>query len=210
VKVREEREISKATLSRLPVYLRYLKGEAGKGISYVSSAAVARDMGLSAVAVRKDLSLVSSPGKPRVGFEIACLISDIENRLGYHGYVNAIVMGVGGLGRAVLGYESFENYGIHVVAGFDVSPAKIGAVGGKPVYPVDRLKEIVSREAIKTAVITVPKNAAQAACDMLVAAGVRAILNFAPVYLNVPKGVRIKYVDLAASLASLSGALLSE
>ncbi len=178
--------IPKATLSRLPAYLRYLKGEAGKGIAFISSSEAARDMGLSAVSVRKDLSVVSAPGKPHVGFEITTLIQDIEKLLGYHRYSHA------------------------VVGAFDVSPAKIGAVDGKPVYPLERLKEIVTREGVEKGVITVPKEAAQTACDMLVGAGVRAILNFAPVYLSVPNGVQVKYVDLAATLASLGGAPWSE
>lgn len=205
-----ENFIPKATLSRLPAYLRYLKGEAGKGVAFISSAEVARDMNLSAVAVRKDLAVVSAPGKPHVGFEISVLIRDIEKLLGYHRYSNAVVVGAGKLGRAILSYEGFEDYGLHVVGAFDVSPAKIGAVGGKPVYPLERLGEIAAREGVDKGVITVPKEAAQTACDLLVGAGVRAILNFAPVYLSVPKGVQVKYVDLAATLASLGGAPWSE
>lgn len=208
--IESDNYIPKATLSRLPAYLRYLKGEAGKGIAFISSSEAARDMGLSAVSVRKDLSVVSAPGKPHVGFEITTLIQDIEKLLGYHRYSHAVVVGAGKLGRAILSYEGFENYGLHVVGAFDVSPAKIGAVDGKPVYPLERLNEIVTREGVEKGVITVPKEAAQTACDMLVGAGVRAILNFAPVYLSVPNGVQVKYVDLAATLASLGGAPWSE
>lgn len=208
---RSETGFSKATVSRLPAYLRYLKGEAGKGVKYVSSAAIAQDMNLSAVGVRKDLALIASnPGKPRMGFEVRLLIADIEKFLGFHRFSNAAVVGAGGLGRAILAYEGFENYGIHVVAAFDNSPAKVGAVGGKPVYPVERMEDIVRREAIETGIVTVPKEAAQEACDRLVKSGIRAILNFAPVYLSVPDGVLVKYEDLAQSLASLSGALTSK
>ena len=195
--------ISKATLARLPAYLRYLKGEAGKGVVFISSASIAQDMKLSAISVRKDLALVSAPGRPRMGFEIARLIADMEKMLGYNRYANAIVMGAGRLGRAILCYEGFENYGIHIVAGFDNSPSKIGAVSGKPIYPVERLKEIVSREAIQKAIITVPKEAARGACDLLIDAGVHSILNFAPTYLTVPDGVQIKCIDIAAMLATL-------
>lgn len=204
----EEKSIPKSTLSRLPAYLRYLKDEAEKGVAYISSASLAGDMGLSAVCVRKDLSLVASaPGKPRFGFEITKLITDIEHRLGYHRRINAIVMGAGGLGRAILAYDGFAYYGIDIVAAFDVLPEKVGSFSGKTVYPVDRVKEIAERFQVTAAVLTVPRSAAQEACDTLVQAGIRSILSFAPVYLTVPKGIRMKYVDLAVSLASLSGAL---
>ncbi len=202
-----ENAVSKATVSRMPSYLRYLKGEAGKGVRYVSSAAIAKDMGVSAVGVRKDLALVSSqPGKPRFGFEVRRLIEDIEKFLGYHRWTNAVIVGAGGLGRAILSYEGFENYGIHVIAAFDASPAKVGAAGGKPIYPMERLPDIVARHGVRVAILTVPRAAAQSACDDLVAAGVTAILNFAPVYLHVPDGVTVKYEDLAVSLAALCGA----
>lgn len=199
--------ISKATISRMPAYLRYLKGEAGKGVENVSSAVIAKDMGYSAVGVRKDLALVSSvQGKPRIGFGTQQLIADIENFLGYHRWTNAIIVGVGGLGRAILSYEGFENYGINVIAGFDTSPAKIGAIGGKPVYPMERLEEILEQSGVTVGILTVPRNAAQSACDKLIAAGIRSILNFAPVHLHVPSGVTVKYEDLAVSLAELCGA----
>ena len=201
-----ENAVSKATASRMPAYLRYLKGEAGKGVEYVSSAAVAKALGVSAVGVRKDLALVASrPGEPRFGFEVRRLIEDIEKFLGYHRWTNAVIVGAGGLGRAILAYEGFENYGIHVIAAFDSSPAKVGAVGGKPVYPMDRLKDIVLRFSVRVAILTVPRGSAQEACDEIVRAGVPAILNFAPVYLQVPDGVSVKYEDLAVSLAALCG-----
>ena len=206
--MRNEDTISKATSSRMPAYLRYLKGEAGKGVTYVSSAAIANDMNVSAVGVRKDLALVSTvPGKPRLGFEITQLIADIEKFLGYHRWTNAVIIGAGGLGKAILAYEGFENYGINVIAAFDNSPAKIGAVGGKPVYPMERLAEIVKQNRVLCAVLTVPRSASQEACDRAVEAGIRAVLNFAPVHLSVPEGVTVKYEDLAVSLAELCGTL---
>ena len=205
--VNAESAVSKATVSRMPAYLRYLKGEVGKGVEYVSSAAIAKDMGLSAVCVRKDLALVSSrPGKPRFGFEVRLLIEDIEKFLGYHRWTNAVIVGAGGLGRAILSYEGFDNYGIHVIAAFDNSPAKVGAVGGKPIYPMERLGDVVKRSDVKVCILTVPRSAAQEACDQVISAGINAILSFAPVHLRVPEGVKIKYEDLAVSLAELCGA----
>ena len=116
-----------------------------------------------------------------------------------------MIVGAGGLGRAILAYEGFENYGIHVIAAFDASPAKVGAFGGKPVYPMEQLGEIARRNRIRVAILTVPRGAAQEACDEIVAAGIGAILNFAPVHLHVPEGVTVRYEDLAVSLAALCG-----
>lgn len=199
-----ENTISKATASRMPAYLRFLKGEQRKGEKYTSSATVARGMGLTAISVRKDLALVSSlQGKPRIGYELSTLIRDIEKFLGYDRWTDAIVVGAGGLGRAILAYEGFENYGIHVLAAFDTSPEKVGALAGKPVYPMERLKEIAARHRVRVGILTVPRGAAQSACNELIGAGITAILSFAPVHLEVPEGISVKYEDLAVSLAEL-------
>ncbi len=207
----DEKGVSKATLSRMPAYLRYLKEESIKGVEYVASAAVAKDMAVSAVLVRKDLALVSSvAGKPRHGFEVNTLIADIEKFLGYDNVSDALVVGVGGLGKAFLGYEGFKNYGLNIVAGFDVNPELLGEdVEGKPVLPMDELPQFVKERKINIGIITVPKRAAQAVCDKMMDAGLKAIWNFASVKLNVRSGVIVRYEDLAASLAMLSGELFN-
>ncbi len=198
-------EISKAAFLRFPAYLRYLKAEEAAGVGYVSSSEIAEDMHLSAVCVRKDLALVASePGKPRLGFAVGKLIGDLERALGYHLKTHACVVGAGRLGRAFLVYDGFEHYGIDVVAAFDISPAQVGALRGKPIYPMERLKEIAERENVKLGILTVPGDAAQQACDAMVEAGITAILSFAPAYVRVPEGVTLRCEDLAATLASLS------
>ncbi len=199
-----ENGISKATVARLPAYLRYLKGARAKGVEYVSSAVMASDMGYSAVGVRKDLEGVSSKrGKPRFGFEIAALIADIEKFLGYKQTEDVIIVGAGALGRAILSYDGFEKYGIRVVAAFDRSPTAIGAVRGKPVYPMERLRETVERHKVKAGILAVPRASAQGACDEMIGAGITQILSFAAEHLRVPTGVEVRYEDLAASLAAL-------
>ena len=198
-------EISKAAFLRFPAYLRYLKAEEAAGVGYVSSSEIAEDMRLSAVCVRKDLALVASePGKPRLGFAVKNLIGDLERALGYHLKTHACVVGAGRLGRAFLVYDGFEHYGIDVVAAFDISPAQVGALRGKPIYPMERLKEIAERENVRLGILTVPGEAAQQACDAMVEAGITAILSFAPAYVRVPEGVTLRCEDLAATLASLS------
>ncbi len=201
--------VSNATLRRMPAYIRFLRARVKSGAEYVSSAEIARELDLSPVTVRKDLALVSTfPGKPKLGFPAEGLIADLERFLGYRRRTNAVVVGAGGLGRAIMRYEGFEHYGLSVVAGFDISPEMIGAVGGKPIYPMERLDEIVRREDVKLGILTVPRSSAQSAFDHMIRAGIRAVYSFAPIHLDVPAGVHVKYEDLAASLAAFSSGLL--
>lgn len=199
--------ISNATISRMPGYLRYLRDAKLAGVKFVSSSVIAKDMSISAVLVRKDLALVSSiPGKPRYGFEVGGLIRDIEKFLGYDNLSAAVVVGAGGLGKAFLGYEGFQNYGLNIIAAFDMKVTET-TVRGKPVYPMDNLASFIKEHNIKLGIITVPKASAQIVCDQLVAAGIRGIWNFANTQISVPDTVVVKNVDLAASLALLSGDL---
>lgn len=203
--------VSKATIARMPAYLRYLKEESVKGTEFVASADIAKDMAVSAVLVRKDLALVSSvSGRPRLGFEVNGLISDIERFLGYDNVSDALVIGVGGLGRAFLSHEGFKNYGLNIVAGFDVNPMLIHTtINQKPIFHITELERFVKQRNINIGIITVPKKSAQEVCNLMVKAGLKAVWNFAPVKLTVPGGVIVKYEDLAASLAMLSGELFN-
>ena len=203
--------VSKATIARMPAYLRYLKEESVKGTEFVASADIAKDMAVSAVLVRKDLALVSSvSGRPRLGFEVNGLISDIERFLGYDNVSDARVIGVGGLGRAFLRHEGFKNYGLNIVAGFDVNPMLIHTtINQKPIFHITELERFVKQRNINIGIITVPKKSAQEVCNLMVKAGLKAVWNFAPVKLTVPGGVIVKYEDLAASLAMLSGELFN-
>ncbi len=204
-------EASRATISRMPAYLRYLRDERERGVEYISSSFVAKEMDVSAILVRKDFALVSSnPGKPRLGFEIGHLIHDIEKFLGYDTKTDAVVVGAGGLGSAFLGYEGFKNYGMNVVAAFDINKKLVGKkIADKPVYDTATLADFIREKGIKIGIITVPKAAAQHVCDVMVSAGVKAVWNFAPLLLSVPEGVELKNEDLAASLALLSSKLVA-
>ena len=197
-----ELEISKATIGRMPLYLRFLQEENSRGEKYISSAVIA-------VLVRKDLALVSSkPGKPRLGFEVVRLIADIEKFLGYDNLSDAVIVGAGGLGKAFLGYEGFKSNGLNIVAAFDVDPRIVGEeIAGKKVYPMDKFSDFVQHKKINIGIITVPKAAAQEILDAMVRAGIKAVWNFAPAPLRVPKGIILKNEDLSASLALLAGEL---
>ncbi len=205
----EVKEISKATVARMPLYLHFLQEEASKGAQYISSTVIAQNISVSSVLVRKDLALVSSEaGRPRLGFAISRLIVDIEKFLGYDVLSDAVIVGAGGLGRAFLGYEGFKNNGLNIVAAFDVSEKLIGThVLGKEILPISELDSFVKEHKIRIGIITVPKAAAQDVLNKMVEAGIKAIWNFAPAPLRAPKDVVLKTEDLAASLAMLAGKL---
>ncbi len=205
-------EISKATLNRLPAYLRYLYELDKKGVQTVSSTMIAAGLDLNPVQVRKDIAFVAtSPGKPKLGYVTKELIADLENFLGYHNTRDAILVGAGGLGHAILGYDGFAKYGLNVTCAFDVDPAVIGtSINGKPVYDMSRLPELVKRFNISLGIITVPSGSAQEVADLMVSAGIKAIWSFAAKHLNLPAGVALKHEDLAASLALLRMQLVSQ
>ena len=197
-------EMSKATIARMPLYLRFLQEENQKGEKYISSAVIAQNIPVSAVLVRKDLAMVSS----LLGFEVVRLISDIEKFLGYDNLSDAVIVGAGGLGKAFLGYEGFKNNGLNIVAAFDVEPSVVGEkIAGKTVYPLENFERFVREKKVNIGIITVPKAAAQETLDLMARAGIKAVWNFAPAPLHIPKGVILKNEDLSASLALLAGEL---
>ena len=208
----ERKEISKATIARMPLYLHFLQEEYSKGAEYISSTVIAQNISVSPVLVRKDLALVASEsGKPRLGFEIGRLIVDIEKFLGYDNLSDAVIVGAGGLGRAFLGYEGFKNNGLNIIAAFDISENLIGTnVLGKEILPLSELNDFVEKHNVRIGIITVPKTAAQEVLNKMVGAGIKAIWNFAPAPLRAPKDVVLKTEDLAASLAILAGKLYTK
>ena len=180
------REISRQALYRLPFYLSYLKKAEADGVLYISAPKVAADLDLNEVQVRKDIAKVSScAGKPKIGYETAKLIKDLEKFLGYDNTTDAVVVGVGSLGSSLLHYDGFSECGFRIVAGFDAvnfdeEPFK----KEKPVFPMRKLGELCERLKVHMAVIAVPADSAQDVCDELVKSGILAILNFTPVHLS--------------------------
>ncbi|MEI6101207.1 MAG: redox-sensing transcriptional repressor Rex [Eubacteriales bacterium] len=194
--------ISKRTLTRLPVYLSYLKSMNDRPVK-ISAAAISKELQLNHVLVRKDLAAVGQGGRPRTGYITENLIGDIERFMGYKEIKSAVIVGAGKLGTALLDYEGFSEYGIEIVAAFDMHATAEGKTG-KPVYPMNRLQEICSNLSVHIAVVTVPAEEAQPVADILVDCGISAIWNFAPVHLNVPETVLVQNENMGASLALLS------
>ncbi|MBR1850543.1 MAG: redox-sensing transcriptional repressor Rex [Bacteroidales bacterium] len=201
--------IMRSTLSRLPIYYCYLQNKQNEGQEYVSSAAIAESLSLNPVQVRKDLASVSSiAGKPKLGFRTDQLIEDMKNFLGYNTFDDAILVGVGSLGRTLLQYNGFANYGLNIVVGFDKDPALSGSiVAGKPIMPMSKMRSLARRLNLHIGIIAVPADQAQGVADAMVDAGIEAIWNFAPTHINLPQNMLIKNENLAASLAVLSTAL---
>jgi redox-sensing transcriptional repressor len=169
---------------------------------------VARGLGLGEVQVRKDLAAVSGAGKPRVGYVTEELIEQIEECLGGNRLTPAVLVGAGKLGRALLEFDGFEEYGVRIVAGFDcnTAPLQIGSPS-KLILPIRDLDAYCAEHHVKLGIITVGQGSAQDVCDRLVAGGIEAIWNFAPCTLKVPAGIILKQENLALSLAHLNNQL---
>ena len=198
--------LSIQALKRMPAYLNCLRKVQKEGAKFIASPAIAAELKLNEVQVRKDLSAVStSKGKPKCGFPVDELVSDIEEFLGYTNSNDAVLVGAGALGKALLSYDGYEKYGMNIIVAFDSDPELIGqTIGGKQVLNVEKLSDMCRRLRIHIGIITVPADKAQAVCDQLVAGGVLAIWNFAPTSLEVPEGILVEYEDAAVKLARLS------
>lgn len=192
-------------MARLPVYLRALAESAKECLTTISSDLLAARSGVNAAQVRKDLSHLGSYGVRGVGYDVAYLIGQINRQLGLTEDRRMAIVGVGNLGRALINYHGFAERGFHVVAAFDSDPAKIGRpVADISVRAVDDMAEVVVDQRVVIAVVTTPPAAAQGLTDVLVAAGVVSILNFAPIVLSVPDHVSLRQVDLGIELQILS------
>jgi len=200
--------ISKQTLRRLPMYLSYLKSLPEDAPQNISATSIADAMNLNQVQVRKDLAAVSSSGRPRVGYIRQDLIREIEQFLGYDAADDAVIAGAGKLGMALLDYKGFKEYGLNILAAFDVDEKIVGTeVHGKPILHIDKLQDACRRLKVRIGIITVPAEYAQFVCDLFVESGVLAVWNFAPVHLKVPDHILVQNENMAASLAVLSNHL---
>ena len=198
--------VMKSTLSRLPLYYGYIDRLQAVGVETVSSAMLAQHLNLNPVLVRKDLAQVSSvAGHPRTGFEVNQLLDDIGNYMGYNKMDEAILVGVGSMGRILLTNSKFEKFGLNIVVGFDKDPYLCGIqLEGKHILPMEKMESLVQRMGIRIGIITVPDDQAQEVCDQMVRCGIKAIWNFAFVPLKVPEDVLVKNENLPSSLAVLA------
>ena len=193
------------TIRRYPIYLRCIREMTAAGELHISSAVVAEKLGLDPVLTRKDLAMAGVPGKPRRGYPAKKLQDALNHALGWDNTTDAVLIGAGSLGNALLGYSGFEEQNLSIIVAFDSNPGLLGlAHHGVKVRPMEDLPRFVKRMKIKLGILTVPNAAAQSCADQLVAAGIRGIWNFSSVQLEVPQGIVVQNVDLAQSLAILS------
>ncbi len=202
------RKIADSTVRRLAIYLRFLEEFEQHGRDTISSEALASRAGTTSAQVRKDLSFFGSFGKRGLGYDVNALSTRLREILGLGHRYRVIIVGAGRLAGALVQYAGFSARGFEIVAVVDRDPAKIGKpADGLVVEDVAHLERIVEREQVEIAILVTPADPAQSLVDRLIASGVTAILNFAPVQLHVPEGVDVKNVNLAVELETLSYAL---
>lgn len=199
------RKIAESTVRRLSLYLRFLEEFEEQGASTVSSAALAARGGTTSAQVRKDLSFFGSFGKRGLGYEVPALKTQLSDILGLDRRYRVVVIGAGKIGSALVQYRGFDDRGFDLVAIYDSDPKKIGrSLAGLSVRDVKELEKDLKQEKADIAAVVTPAEAAQGVADRLVACGVSAILNFAPVQLQVPEHVAVKTVNLVLELEALS------
>ncbi len=203
-------KLSKSTIMRLPLYYRTINSLYESGEVKTSSDQLGLMVGIDPTQVRRDLSSIGEFGRAGVGYQIPDILAVLEKLLGFKSTTEAVLVGVGRLGSALYRYPGFSNYGLKISGLFDSDPEKIGkTLDGLPVMDVSELETVISKQQLQMGIITVPSFAAQGIADTMVSSGIIAIWNFAPVRLNVPKGVMVRDEDLAVGLIHLSRYLVS-
>lgn len=193
-------DVSRAALGRIPVYLRFLES-LPQDTETVSATVIAKELGFGEVQVRKDLGAICGSGKPRIGYTVSDLKESLESLIDSRNG-KTVIVGAGKLGRALLDYGGFSDYGLDILAAFDTDVSQNNA-SGKPILPIDGLHDFCKENNVSIGVITVPAKAAQEVCDKLCQSGIKAIMSFAPCKLTAPEGVVIQYENMALSLAHL-------
>ncbi len=197
------------SLRRLPGYLSYFKALKIDGVEHVSSSQIAAIFKMDSTLVTKDLAYTGIKGRTKVGYDVDKLVNTIINFLDFNTRENAFLFGVGNLGRALLNYDGLKQYGLEIVAGFDVDPKVINTeIKGVKVYPLNDFRDLSLKIPARVAIITTPDDNAQQVADLVVAWGIRAIWNFTPQSVKAPENIIVEntsvYADLAVILNKLN------
>ena len=200
-----DKRIPRPVVKRLSVYLRHFERAARQGDKTLTSKMLAETLDITSALVRRDLAHLKRMGRPGVGYDVTATIEQLRRVLGTDEVRNVVVIGVGGLGGALLCYEGFRKRGFHLVAAFDVDNRKVGKkIGGVTVHDLATLRPLVRKHGVKLAILATPSEAAQDVMSLLCRSGITGVLNFTPVTLAVPPEVSIAQVDIAARLERLS------
>ena len=202
-KISENRTIlPEPTIRRLPWYLSYVRMLDNLHVEYVSSTQISKELNVQSSQIAKDLSFLNIRGKTRIGYEVHSLVSELENFLGFNRHHNAVVIGTGSLGTALMQDHGLENYGLNIVAGFDVRSEVIGqCVGGVPVLSIDELASWQQEHGVSIAILTVPVERAQETADLAISSGMTALWNFTPYRIKAPEDIVIANTSIYAHLA---------
>ena len=190
------------TLRRLPWYLAYVSMLRSRNVEYVSSTAIAKEINVEATQIAKDLSFLNIRGKTRIGYAVAALERVLRSYLGFNREHNAVIIGVGSLGRALITDSGLTRYGLDIVAGLDVNPEIIGSsIMNVPVFDIKDIAEVRKNFSAEIAIITVPVEKAQETADIAIAAGAKALWNFTPFRIRTPEGIVVQNTSIYAHLA---------
>lgn len=194
--------IPEPALRRLPWYLAYITLLDERGIEYVSSTAISRELNVDASQIAKDLSWLNIKGKTRIGYEVKQLHHELQAFLGFKRRHNAVVLGVGSLGGSLIHDSGLANYGLNIVAGFDINKDIVGKTTcGVPVLDISMLETTITKLNVEVGIITLPVDHAQEGADRLIKAGVKALWNFTPYRIRAPRGIVITNTSIYAHLA---------
>lgn len=201
----EQKPIPDIVVGRLPIYLRALQRMAQEGQSVTSSQELSERLGISAAQIRKDLSQFGEFGKQGTGYNIEFLVDQLRQILNVNRVWDMAVVGAGDIGSAVARYQGFADRGFRVTMIFDIDPQKIGVtIGSFTIQDFAKMAELIRSAGIRVAMITVPAAQAQEVTDELVKAGVKAILNYAPIQINVPEGIYVQHTDPVTHLQRMT------
>lgn len=190
------------TIRRLPWYLAYVTLLRDNNVEYVSSTKIADELAVDSSQIAKDLSFLNIKGKTRIGYEVASLEKALRHFLGFGQSHNAVMVGTGSLGAALISDSGLQHYGLNIVAGVDINPDIVGTcIGTTPIYHIDMLRELVKKMKINIGIVAVPVDSAQSVADSMVAAGIKGIWNFTPYRIRVRDGVVITNTSIYSHLA---------
>lgn len=199
------------TLRRLPWYLAYVEILKAQDVEYISSTQISRALNVDASQIAKDLSFLALKGKTRIGYEVDALAKALADFLGFHTPHKAYVFGTGSLGMALMQDSGLDNYGLNIIAGFDIDKNKIGTkVGDVPIYHIDSLEEVMEANPATIGILTVPADCAQITADIAIGEGIKAIWNFTPYRVKVAEGIVMSNTSIYAHLALIYNRLNAE
>lgn len=199
------------TLRRLPWYLAHVEILKSHNVDFVSSTQISRALNVDAAQIAKDLSFLNLKGKTRIGYEVDALVDTLSDFLGFLTPHKAYVFGAGSLGKALMHDSGLSNYGLDIIAGFDINPDKVDtSVGNVPIYHIDSLAEVMEKDPATIGILTVPVEAAQDTADIAIGEGIRAIWNFTPYRVKVAEGIVMTNTSIYAHLALIYNRLNAE